>query len=233
MHLLAAIPYAQIELTWDRPLPGAAAARARQLRGALANRFGDDDLFHQYDADGRPLYRYPRIHYRWGRGCGLVAGWHEAAERLLGLPWLDLELTLGDDPAQIDDVLLTSRRVAFGVGDRLLHYRLRSPVLIFNQANYPRYTAMDAGAQRRERDRLLVAQLLTGLRGLGVDFPERLQAVFTQVSARTCHYKQQRLIGLVGGFVSNAVLPSGFALGHAVSHGYGWIEREEADETWS
>jgi len=233
MHLLAAIPYAQIELTWDRPVLGPAAARARQLRGALAQAFSDDDLFHQHNPSGHVLYRYPHIHYRWGGGCGVVVGWDEAAERLLNLPWLDLELTLGDDPIQIDDVLLTSRRVAFGVSDHLLHYRLRVPALIFNQANYPRYTAMDAAAQRRERDRLLVAQLLTSLRGLGVDFPERLQAAFTDVSIRACQYKQQRLMGLAGRFVSNAVLPSGFALGHAVSHGYGWIEREEESDTWS
>jgi hypothetical protein len=229
MHLLTTILYAQIELTWDRPLPGPAAVRARQLRGALANRFRDDDLFHQYDAAGRPLYRYPRIHYRWGAGRGIVAGWDQAAGRLLALPWLDLYLTLGDDSAHVDQALLASQPVAFGISERLLHYRLRSPALIFNQANYPLYTAMDANAQRRERDRLLVAQLLTALRGLGVNFTERLQAAFTDCSTLTCRYKQQSLLGLTGGFLANALLPPGFALGHAVSHGYGWIECEEND----
>lgn len=233
MHLLTTIAYAQIELIWDRPLPGPDAVRTRQLRGALANRFSDDDLFHQYDAEGRPLYRYPRIQYRWRAGRGILAGWDQAAGRLLALPWLDLHLTLGNDAASVDQALLASESAAFGISERLLHYRLRSPGLIFNQANFPLYVAMDANAQRRERDRLLVAHLLTALRGLGVNFTERLQAAFTDCSTHPCRFKQQSLLGVTGDFVANALLPCGFAIGHAVSHGYGWIECEENGDPWN
>ena len=53
MHLLAKVPCAQVALRWDRELAGGAEARARQLRGALAEAFGADDLFHQHDAHQR------------------------------------------------------------------------------------------------------------------------------------------------------------------------------------
>jgi len=226
MHPLAQIPYAQVELRWDRPVPGKAAQRARQLRGAVASAFADDPLFHQHDpATGKPLYRYPRVQYRWHAGKGLVVGWGEAAGPLLQRPWLDLRLHLGHEPVGIDDAALTLRQGQFGVSERLEHYRLQTPALLFNQDNYRRYQTLSDAQQRLERDRLLVSNLLIALRGLAITFPERLYASFTQVQSQPCHFKGQPLLGLGGEFVCNAHLPDGLALGHAVSHGYGWLSR--------
>ncbi|RNE93019.1 CRISPR-associated endonuclease Cas6 [Marichromatium sp. AB32] len=228
MHLLAEIPQARIGLRWDRELSGEAEPRIRQLRGALGNAFREDALFHQHDpATGRPLFRYPRVQYRWHAGQGLVVGWAEAAQRLLDLPWLDLRLRLGDEPVQVTDATVRAGTGTFGVATRLLRYRFDTPVLLFNQENYRRYRQLDAPAQRRECERLLTASLLVTLRGLGVTFPERLYVTFIAHRRRTCHYKGERLLGLVGEFATNAVLPDGMACGHAVSHGYGCLVASE------
>jgi hypothetical protein len=39
-----------------------------------------------------------------------------------------------------------------------------------------------------------------------------------------CEYKGQNLLSIMGEFACNALLPNDFAFGHAVNHGYGWIE---------
>jgi hypothetical protein len=224
MHLIATILYAQVELQWGRTLPGGGERRTRQLRGALAAAFRGDDLFHQHDlVTGKTLYRYPRVQYRWRDGQGLVIGWGEAANRLMALPWLDLNLQLGEDAVVVSDAVLTLNPGQFGVAERLGYYRLASPVLLFNQDNYRRYQALDEAAQRVERDRLLVSNLLIAMRGLGVTFPERLHATFVQMRTSPCHYKGGTLLGLTGELATNAVLPDGFAIGHAVSHGFGWL----------
>lgn len=224
MHLLATIPYAQVELHWDRTLSGGGERRTRQLRGALAAAFRGDDLFHQHDlVTGKPLYRYPRVQYRWHDGRGLVVGWGEAAGRLVALPWLDLNLQLGEDAVVISDAVLTLSPGEFAVAEQLVYYRLASPVLLFNQDNYRRYQAMGDRAQRSERDRLLVSNLLIAMRGLDVTFPERLHATFVQTRTASCRYKGETLLGLIGELATNAVLPDGFAIGHAVSHGFGWM----------
>lgn len=226
MHPLARIPFAQVELTWDRILYGKPAQRARQLRGAVGDAFRDDPLFHQHDPiTGKPLYRYPQVQYRWQNGHGLVIGWGQAAGQLLERPWLDLNLRLGEESVVINDAALTLHQGQFAVSERLERYRLRTPALLFNQENYQRYQEMNEALQRLERDRLLVSNLLTALRGLEIHFPERLYASLMQVQSHTCHYKGQPLLGLTGTFVCNAHLPDGLALGHAVSHGYGWLSR--------
>ena len=227
MHLLGRVPQITLELCWQRQVTGAALARASQLRGALAQAFAEEDLFHQHDPEGNLLYRYPTIQYRWRNGYGVIAGWGDAASRLLHLPWLDLTLKLGEEEAQIIDVILTTNHGLFGISDCLLRYQLINPALIFNQKNYQRYQTMNPFEQQNERDRLLVAQMLTAMRGLEIDFPVQLYAAFTQLRTQSCFYKKQKLLGLSGDFVCNAVLPSGLAIGHAVSHGYGWIVPEE------
>ena len=223
MHLLTKIPCAQVTLSWDRELAGGTEARARQLRGALAEAFGADDLFHQHDANGKPLYRYPLVQYRWQGGQGLVVGWGAAASRLLALPWLDLTLQLGEESVTVGDAALTLRYEPFGVSEQLLPYRLVTPALLLKSENYRRYQALDERGQRAERDRLLVSNLLTAMRGLDIHFPVQLYAAFTRSRLRPCHYKGQELIGIDGEMACNAVLAEGLAIGHAVSHGFGWL----------
>ena len=224
MHLLASIPFAEVELRWDRDLNGGPQGRTKQLRGALANAFRGDDLFHQHDLlTGKALYRYPRVQYRWRHGRGLVVGWGEAADRLLALPWLELNLLLGEDAVVVADAALTLTQGRFGVGERLGHYRLATPVLLLNQENYRRYHTMNEAEQRSERERLLVANLLIAMRGLDVTFPERLYATLADLKPCPCHYKGEKLLGLTGEVATNAALPDGFSFGHAVSHGFGWL----------
>lgn len=230
VHILSELTQTSVELRWDAVVPGPAETRARQLRGALAGAFVEDSRFHQRDREGRLVYRYPCIQYRWRYGHGVVVGWAEGAEILRNLPWLDLELALGRDRVRVTDAFIGCRSATFAVSDRLHRYRLGSPALLFNQDNYQRYRTLDEVGQSAERDRLLTAQLLTALRGLGITFPERLYATFCDLRTHTCRFKEQDLLGLTGVLVCNVLLPPGFAIGHAVSHGYGWMEPGQASD---
>jgi hypothetical protein len=62
------------------------------------------------------------------------------------------------------------------------------------------------------------------MRGLDVNFTERLYSVFARFYTQTIECKQQRLLGIGGEIWTNAVLPNGFALGHEVSHGFGVVQ---------
>jgi hypothetical protein len=225
MLLLKTIPQTQIELHFNSPLSGASEMRTRQLRGALGAAFNDDAFFHQHDpATGKLLYRYPRIQYGWRNGHGVIIGWDAAASQLLTLPWFDLELRLGEDEVRVADAAITVTHSQFGVAEQLVQYHLQKPVLLFNQENYRRYQRMNTQQQSAERERLLLANLLTSLRGLGVEFERQLYAAFLNTKKQTCHYKGESLFGLSGTFFANAILPNGFAFGHGVSHGFGVVQ---------
>ena len=223
MHHLTELPMTLVTLQWKEDL--SRPLQARQLRGAIAAAFPEDPIFHQHEG-GRFLYRYPRVQYRRERGTGVIMGIEAGAERLRQLGWLDLSLRLGDQDVTVEDVAIDLRRAAFGLADRLERYLFRSPWLPFNQENYQRYQSMGPPAQRAECDRLLVAQILSALRGLKIDFTGRLYAAFERHRVAAVTYKDQVMMGLCGHFLTNARLPDDFAIGRAVSHGYGWFVRD-------
>jgi hypothetical protein len=130
---------------------------------------------------------------------------------------------LGNKDVRITDATIELSKPVFGKADRLKRYRFRSPVLLFNQDNFHRYQHMSGSERRDELDRLLIAHILVALRGMGVEFAGRLYAGFTEGRALSSPYKGNNLLGIKGEFVSNACLPEAFAVGHAVSHGFGWI----------
>ncbi|MEY3220309.1 MAG: hypothetical protein RIT27_1666 [Pseudomonadota bacterium] len=227
MDYLAEIPFSSVELRWLKPLTGQSEQRIRQLRGAIANVFTDDPRFHQHDAQGKPLYRYPQIQYRWRNGYGIIAGWGNSAETLLNTGWLDLELALEKTNVQVYDALISTKIARFGISERLLRYKWVSPILLFNQKNYAHYQKLNEAEKTHEIERLLIANLLSALKGLEIYFPAVLYATFLNIETQPCQYKQQTLLGISGEFITNAILPNDFAFGHAVSHGYGWIEKKD------
>lgn len=222
MRILGKRTMTRVELVFDDSIKGPRQTLAAQLRGGILNAFRDSE-FHQHDADGAFIYRYPRIQYQWRNNSGFILGWMDSAEKLLRLPWLDLSIQINGAIVTATDVFLNPTIAAFGASERLFHYRLAAPVLLFNQKNYANYKSMKFMDKLYEEDRLLQAQILTSLRGLDVDFTERLYATFTEKKTVTCLYKGQQLTGILGRFAANAVLPDDFAIGHAVSHGFGWI----------
>lgn len=215
-----------LRLNWAEPNPGPPAPRL--LRGAIADRFCDNTLFHQHDFNGL-VYRYPRIQYRWDHSGAVVVGFGEGVQSLMDLPWAGLSLRIGSRFLTILDVECSLRRHVIHPTDRLIRYRLGSPWIPFNQDNIPRYRVMSPEQQAAERDRLSVAGLLIGLRGLGVRVDFRLYASFEMRGCQRCEYKDVSLTGFRGTLLANLDLPDGMAIGRAVSHGYGWLTREASN----
>lgn len=214
----------RVHLSWLEDNPGPPAAHL--LRGALGDHFRDNPLFHQHEETGF-VYRYPLVQYRWDcRGAALL-GLGDGAQVLVRSHWPGMELQIGGRTLHVRDAVCEFHRHSIILTDYLVRYRFMAPWLPFNQDLIRRYRDLSPEAQVRERDRLAVAGLLLGLRGFGVKIQGRLFAAFEMRSREPCQYKQIELLGFHGRLLTNLDLPDGFALGRAVSHGYGWIERDD------
>ena len=218
-----------IHLTWTDPWRGPPAAHL--LRGAVAAAFPDNDLFHQHSSDGKPIYRYPRIHYRWDThsGEGIVVGFGDGVEMLTQLFMDDLELRLGNRVVTVREARVQFSRHNIGVLPRLRRYHFRSPWLALNQTNFDHYQSLSRTAQTAELDRIAVGNILSALKGLNIRLSERVYAAFRPQRRLLCHYKDQTLTGFLGSLITNIDLPDDFALGKAVSHGYGWLAWQRDD----
>jgi hypothetical protein len=213
-----------VRLSWAEDDPGPPAPY--WLRGALGDRFRDNPLFHQHTESGN-VYRYPRVQYRWDDRGPVVLGLGEGAQALVQSDWPGMELRIGERVLHVRDAVCDFRRHSIALTDKLVRYHFAAPWLPLNQENYERYRKLSTMEQGLDRDRLAVAGLLVALRGFGVEISGRLFAAFEMFSCRPCIYKEVRLMGFSGRLLANLDLPDGFALGRAVSHGYGWIERDD------
>lgn len=220
---MTTVDFLTVRLTWVEDVPMRSAPHL--LRGAIAGRFPENPLFHQHDGE-RTVYRYPHVQYRWDAEGPIILGIGEGAHFLASVEWAGMQLRIGDQVAVVRDALCTFRRHEIQPSPRLLRYEFVSPWLLLSQDNYQRYRVLSATQQAEERDRLAVAGLLVALRGIGVEFPGRLYAAFELYAARPCRYKEVDLLGCRGRLLANVDLPDGFAIGRAVSHGYGWLRRE-------
>lgn len=197
---------------------------AHLLRGAIASQFTDQPIFHQHSQNGL-MYRYPMVQYRWAKNAGMIFAFGAGAESLTNVPFLNAALRLGDKTYYVTDVQLDFFTHTFSISPRLNRYFFRSPWLPFNQVNYSRYQSLSRTQQQTERDRLAVANILSALKGLDIFLTEHLYAGFVFKQSRICRYKETSLLGFQGTLFTNVDLPSGFGIGKAVSHGFGWMER--------
>lgn len=189
----------------------------------MAAAFPDNDLFHQHDGK-RLLYRYPRIHYRWDNGHGVLVGFGDGAAPLADLFREDIHLTLGTRDVRVAEARIAFRRITIQSAPRLRRYRFRTPWLALNQENHAAYRSASPTEKRDLLDRMAVANLLAACKGLGHHIDHQLYAAFQTKRRRACRYKDQTLTGFTGTLLCNLDLPDGLAIGRAVSHGYGWIQ---------
>jgi hypothetical protein len=213
-----------VRLAWVEENPGPPAPHL--LRGALGDHFRDEPLFHQHE-EARVVYRYPLVQYRWDRRGATVLGLGAGAQALARTDWPGMELHIGERLLHVRDAVCDFQRHSITLTDRLVRYQFAAPWLPLNQDLFQRYRDLPAASQARERDRLAVAGLLLAVRGFGVELHGRLFAAFEMRLSRFYPYKGVQLLGFHGRLLTNLDLPDGFALGRAVSHGYGWIERED------
>lgn len=216
------IPTSRLCLRFSESVSG--YAQAHLLRGAMATMFPEEPLLHQHGQEG-VIYRYPLVQYRWMDGKGVIIGFHEGARLLPKLSLLERRFQLGRGTVEVTNIETEFALENVQLADRLLRYRFVTPWLPFGQENFEKYKTMSQNQRVEERDRIIVGNLLTALRGLHVEFPGRLYASVQVHQTVTCHYKKQRLLGFWGTLLTNATLPNDIGVGRAVSHGYGWLRR--------
>lgn len=221
-NVLKILPRKSVFVGFDQDLERGYVTAFREAVGYL---MAHNDLFHQHKLDGSCIYRYPLIHYREISRClGCVTAWGAATEHIDLIPWAVFSFDFGSaHTVKIFRTKSESSMVTIEHAQQPLYYKFWSPVLLLNQKNYRKYRTMRS-ERTNELNRLLIAAILMALRGLDVFFPERL-AVNFHGEPEWGQHKGQSLLGFTGTFTANISLPNDFAVGHAVSHGFGAIRR--------
>lgn len=204
-------------LETDRPV----TKDATHLRGYVAGLHPDRPILHHHAP--ALLYTYPRVQYRVVEGTPAILGIEEGAETLREIGGTIDELRLGTETYRVNRRVAYEQEVALHPTRGMWHYRFVTPWVAFNEENYERYRQMQTWPERKDLiNRVLVGNILSMAKGLGVVVEERLRAA-TLLEQVPVTYKGIGMTGFVGEFRVNFAIPEYFGLGKGVSRGFGAV----------
>lgn len=196
------------------------------FRGAvIASLEKKDILFHNHDEDklrySYPLVQYKRIHKKaavMGVGKGI-----EAVSQLLSAG--DFHYQIGNEKVDMqiqavnaydNEIILTEN------ADN--RYRIQN-WLPLNSDNYKQYQETDKIVDRIQiLERILVGNILSFLKGVGIHLEERLDICITDIKGqRAVEYKKVKLMGFDIEFKTNITFPQYIGIGKNASVGCGVI----------
>ena len=199
---------------------------ARWLRGAVAGRAGRAE-FHNHAADGL-VYRHPLIRYDVSTGVAVITGLAEGSLLLCGMPAFEV-FQLGASRYPVLGRSVRRDRVPIGPTSQSIDYQFRSPYLALNQENYATWERDRGPNRHRLLERVIVGNLLSLSKGIGLHVEERLHAEI-DLEPDGWHDVRPgvRLLGFRGAFRVNFTMPDLWGIGKSSSRGFGTLIRSEA-----
>lgn len=193
----------------------------RQLRDEFVSLIGSEhNIAHGHNDDGTYEHKYALIQYR----RDFIIGIGKGAELLLS-SWMQHRDSLSDAHLNLStvDVQLT---------EEANHYYMHRWLPLSNQ-NYLRWKDMNELERKQELERILVAEMLTFMRGIDWYVQDKVIANITKIvnqkkvnvmNRKTADWEETNFISFGIYFDTNVQLPLHIGLGRCVRLGYGVLE---------
>lgn len=199
------------------------------FRGAIINAMENADvLFHNHTDDDSLRYAYPLIQYKRINQKAAIVCLGEGTEAI-GEFFADsnFDVVLGDHEVHLIIDHIDASQCLVQCWDELFPYHLRR-WLPFNKQNYENFQQLEGIADKCVfLERLLVGNILSFAKGLGIRLEQEVVCKITQLSEpMTIVHKGVRLMGFDVEFSTNVSLPDYIGLGKGVSVGKGTISKK-------
>lgn len=198
------------------------------FRGAIINAMENADvLFHNHTDDDNLRYAYPLIQYKRINQKAAIVCLGEGTEAI-GEFFADsnFDVVLGDHEVHLIIDHIDASQCLVQCWDELFSYHLRR-WLPFNKQNYENFQQLEGIADKCVfLERLLVGNILSFAKGLGIRLEQEVVCKITQLSEpMTIVHKGVRLMGFDVEFSTNVSLPDYIGLGKGVSVGKGMVKK--------
>jgi|GEM_PF-888110 len=210
----------------------------RQLphwRGAFIEMAGkENDLFHNHDQGNGNHYRYPLIQYRVNKGKAGIFAINEGVDALQDVLFsTDWKINWNGKPLALSVSNPKKGNHMLQMTDTLRHYKLFK-YLPFNADNYQAWLRCRNLTERIALlERVLASHHIAFFADIGWRLPERLEISLQNIQLTQtvkCHDVPMLAFNLT--YAANVLLPTGLALGKAVSHGFGWSAPARVKQAW-
>ena len=200
------------------------------FRGAVINSLGDKAnlLFHNHVDDDKFRYSYPLIQYKRIGGKAAVVCIEEGVD-LIGqfLTEANGILRIGEREVICNTSKIQPARLLIQTWESPFNYHI-TRWLPLNARNYQIYQATEEIVERVTLlEKILKANLLSMLKGIGIHLEQELLVKITQISEPYVVYnKGVGMTAFNANFCSNLTIPNNIGIGKNSSIGYGIVHQE-------
>ena len=199
------------------------------LRGCILKAVGDeaDVLFHNHQGNNF-RYSFPLVQYKRVGKKACIVCIQEGAD-VIGQFFSSSKFNfqLGERYLEMQIETLMPRKTTVQVWDSTFHYNLRR-WLPLNSENYAAYMKAESLSEKVVLlEHILVGNILSMAKGLGINFDKTVTCSITRVSEPRCtKVKETRLMMFDVKFKSNVSLPDLIGIGKHASIGFGIVTKD-------
>lgn len=198
---------------------------AHKLRGYFGDLFREySSILHNHYESGELKYQYPLVQYKVLNNTPTLVAIEEGASLLTKLFLKIKELNIDGTIYPINNKNMKSEEVEIGFGRQLFEYNFQTLWMGLNQQNYSKYIKASDDEKTKMLDKIITGNILSFYKGVNLRLEEGQHLmVKSKLSEKSTKFKDKNMLAFTGGFVINAILPSGIGLGKSVSRGFGSI----------
>lgn len=195
-----------------------------KIRGYLAGRFPQYLELHNHLGENKFNYGYPVIQYKSINGVPNILAINEASKILIDIFYDVKEIDMKDKVMSILEKGYVLKTRELKTTERMIEYRFLSPWLALNQENYEKFINSDSGERVEILKKILTGNILSMAKGLDYCVDKPIE-VFVNLRPVQVNYKNRKMIGFKGEFITNFIIPDYLGLGKSVARGFGTVER--------
>ncbi|HCL56373.1 MAG TPA: hypothetical protein DHW82_05115 [Spirochaetia bacterium] len=160
-----------------------------QVRGFIGNLLKDNELFHNHTED-KLAYRYPLIQYKSIDRTISLIGINEGADALKEQASKINELILKDKTVLVKKIQMEEKEIEIKTTNSFQIFRFVSPYFSLNEKNYRLFQNAQSIQEKKEiLDRILVGNILSFLKGVGIWVKDKIQADFFMKESKIVRFK--------------------------------------------
>jgi len=198
---------------------------ARFLRGVFAGIYPNRPEFHGHGPSGL-VYEHPRIQYKVVDGRGSIVGLQEGGF-LLQVAEVPMRLRLRARWLDVMAVDRIVRTVPFGLTELSIEYKFGTPWLALNAENHGRFQVerlQGKEATNALMKKVLIGNLLSMSKSLDYEVPGLIEmTVEVEEPAEVVLKPGVALLGFLGRFRTNFLIPPLWGIGKQSARGFGTV----------
>ncbi len=195
-----------------------------KIRGYLANKFPQYLELHNHLGNDKFKYGYPVIQYKSIGGVPNIIAINDASKILIDIFFDVKEIDMKDKVMSILEKGYVLKTKELGAADRLVEYEFLTPWMALNQENYDKYARSPEDERVGILKKVLVGNVLSMAKGLDCWVDKPIEALI-KLRPVEVKYKDRKMVGFKGRFMTNFAIPDYLGLGKSVSRGFGTVVR--------